>query len=68
VRSEGVRLAVRLKGEVFKPNDQGIEEELEDGLSARFDLVYAQPEEAARFFETLRMIVKGIAESASTPR
>ncbi len=68
VREGGIRLVVRVGGDMFKPNERGVEEEMDDTFSAGFDVECADPEQGKRLFETLRLFLKGVAESAGAGR
>jgi predicted RNA-binding Zn-ribbon protein involved in translation (DUF1610 family) len=64
VRQGGIRLALRVQGEAFKPDDKGVEQEIEDDLSARFEIECADEAEAKRLFAMFRMFVGSVAGSA----
>jgi hypothetical protein len=64
IREEpGIRLALRVHGEAFQPGDHGVEQELEDDLSARFEVVCDDKEQVQRLFDTLRLFLEGVVGS-----
>lgn len=67
VRSDtGIRLALRVRGEAFRPDEHGVEQALEDDFDARFDVVCADKEQVGRLFEMLRLFLRSVSESVPT--
>lgn len=60
-----IRLALRISASAFRPNANGVEAELEDDFSARFDTECVDEAQAKHLFEALRLFLKGIAASVT---
>ena len=60
----GIRLALRVRGEAFEPDEHGVEQAMDDDFSARFEIACADKVLVARLFETLRLFLKGVTETA----
>ena len=61
----GIRVELSVSGDMFEPGDHGVEQEIDDGFSARFEVECVDKEQAARLFETLRLFVRSVAGSKS---
>lgn len=64
----GIRLALKVSGAAFQPDENGVEQELDDDFSARFEVIVADKAQVQSLFETLRLFVKGISQSAGGGR
>jgi hypothetical protein len=64
----GIRLALRISGAAVQADENRVEQELEDDFSARFEVIVADKAQVQSLFETLRLFVKGISQSAGGGR
>jgi hypothetical protein len=64
-RQTGIRLALRIRGSAFEPDEHGVEQELDDDLTAKFEVMCEDKEQAKRLFETLRLFVGSLATATA---
>ncbi|MBI5500817.1 MAG: hypothetical protein HY907_11285 [Deltaproteobacteria bacterium] len=69
VREEpGIRVTFEVSGAAFELGEHGIEKEIDLDIGARFEVLCADQEQVRRLFETLRLFLKGVAESTGAGR
>ncbi len=69
IREEpGIRVTFEVSGEAYESGEHGIEKELDLDLGARFEVLCKDEEQVRRLFETLRLFLKGVTESAQAGR
>jgi hypothetical protein len=61
---DGIRVALKVTGTAYRPDDNGVEQELDDDLCARVEVVCTDREQAKRLFETLRLFLQGVVGTA----
>jgi hypothetical protein len=58
-----IRLALKVSGAAFQPDENGVEQAMDDDYCAKFEVTCADKEQVRRLFETLRLFVKSVADS-----
>jgi predicted RNA-binding Zn-ribbon protein involved in translation (DUF1610 family) len=64
----GIRLALKVSGAAFLPDENGVEQAMDDDFSSRFEVACADKEQVTRLFETLRLFLKGVSDAARGAR
>ena len=69
IRDEpGIRVTFEVSGAAFEHGEHGVEKELDLDLGARFEVLCADQDQVRRLFDTLRLFIKGVAESSGAGR
>ena len=69
IREEpGIRVTFEVSGDAHEPGEHGVEKDLDLDLSTRFEVLCPDQEQVKRLFETLRLFLKGVTESAQAGR
>ena len=69
IREEpGIRVPFEVSGDAHEPGEHGVEKDLDLDLNTRFEVLCPDQEQVKRLFETLRLFLKGVTESAQAGR